>query len=419
DFATSPLPSLLAARDADPVGEGTDWWARTARRYVFVVLGVTTAVAVGWWFHSHDLWRVLEVSTAVLVVTCPCAFGLAAPMAYELVLAGLRRSGIFVRSAAFLDRVARVRKVVFDKTGTVTTGLLGVEDAAPLAALSAEDAAVFLAMTQASAHPKSVAIGRALADAGALARQGVEVAEIVGRGLVALVDGHVYRVGETPWVMGFGTGASPEGRGHAAHPGADVALSRDGRLVATVRTVECLRNEAAEEIDALRRSGRSVYLLSGDSPARVEAMARTLGIASERALGAQRPDDKANWVRAHDAHDTLMIGDGLNDGPAVASAWCSGTPAVDRPFLAAHTDFYWTHPGLRPVTLTLRAGQELAQVLRRILAFAWSYNAIAIALAASGAMKPWMAAVLMPVSSIAVLIGTGAALGQKARLWKS
>ena len=130
------------------------------------------------------------------------------------------------------------------------------------------------------------------------------------------------------------------------------------------------------------------------------AIAEEVGIASERALGGRDPEAKAAFLRARPKAETLMIGDGLNDSLAATEAGCAGTPAIDRPFLAARSDFYFTTPGLGPILDALATAEELARAVRQVLIFAVAYNLGAVAIAFSGVMEPWLAAILMPISSL-------------------
>jgi Cu2+-exporting ATPase len=139
----------------------------------------------------------------------------------------------------------------------------------------------------------------------------------------------------------------------------------------------------------------------------------------EVCIGGHSPEQKAAYVREHDPARTLLVGDGLNDQVAMREAACSGTPAVDRPFMASRCDFYFVSPGLHPVAQVLRASDILAQVVRRILAFSIAYNLVAVSLAMAGFMKPWVAAVLMPLSSLITLAYTVMALSRKGLQWRS
>jgi Cu2+-exporting ATPase len=318
------------------------------------------------------------------------------------VQAGLRRAGLYVRTPTLLDRMKDVRKLVFDKTGTLTTGSLAIADARPLEALAPRDRQALYDLAGRSAHPKSHALAAALAplELG----DDVEVREHAGRGLEATIDGRTYRLG------------SPSFAGQAS---GDLVFSRDGEVLAALETAEELRPDAAREIERLRASGREIYVLSGDAADRVARLTRTLGLDGAHSIGGASPDDKAAFVRAHDAHDLLFFGDGINDGLAAESAFVSGTPAIDRPFMAARTDFYLVSPGFRAIALALRASEALAQTVRGNLVLAVAYNAAAIALAWAGVMQPWLAAVLMPSSSLVILAITGSRLSRRSRLWKS
>jgi Cu2+-exporting ATPase len=409
DFAASSLVGLLG-RDPATKGDGplaTRWWSRLSRYYV---IGVVTLAATGvgyWWWRTGEALVAIEVGTAVLVVTCPCAFGIAAPLAYELVLTQLRRAGIFVRVGDFLDRVRGMTRVVFDKTGTLTTGTLEVVDPAKLEVLTEHEIALLYNMAARSAHPKSVAVRRALEGHQAARFFELEVDEHTGYGIGAEDGGRRYRLGASNWAASV----SPDD--------GDVVFSIDGEVRAALRTDEQLRPGARAEINRLERDGYELAILSGDAPSRVITLGASLGLPEEVCIGGHSPEQKAAYVSKHNPARTLLVGDGLNDQVAMREAACSGTPAVDRPFMASRCDFYFVSPGLRPVAQVLRASDTLAQVVRRILAFAIAYNLVAVSLAMAGFMKPWVAAVLMPLSSLITLAYTVMALSRKGLQWRS
>ena len=401
DFSASPIVDLLRTRrpTAGDAARTTPWWQRFTRVYVVAVMAAAFGGFAGWLFFTGDLVRALEVTTAVLVVTCPCAFGIATPLAYELVHAGLRRAGLFVRSSGFLDRASSVRRVVFDKTGTLTTGNLSVGNAEVLATLTHEERQILFNLVARSTHPKSTALKNAL-DGGAPPRfdSRFRVVEAPGRGLT------------TSW----------KGREHSVCARNDETIyAVDGRVRAAFRFVEASRIDAGDEVRRLAVSGYEVWILSGDAQPRVRALAARLGIPEDRAIGESTPEAKARFLEVHDHADTLMIGDGINDSLAVARAFCSGTPAIDRPFMPARSDFFFTTPGLRPIRLALLASRELSRVTRRNLAFAVAYNAISISLAYAGLMSPLLCAVVMPVSSLSIVAATLASLSERSPLWKS
>lgn len=408
-FASSSLVGLLGQ---DPTSEvdgplATQWWSRLSRYYV---IGVVTLASVGiasWWLFGGDPLRAIEVGTAVLVVTCPCAFGIAAPLAYELVLTQLRRAGVFVRVGDFLDRVRAMTRIVFDKTGTLTTGMLEVRDTRPLDPLSDEHVTVLYNMSVRSAHPKSVAVRRALEGRPASRFVELDVQEQTGLGVSAQRGDVEYRLGGPGW---------------AAKPSqidGDLVFSANATVLAAIRTDEQLRPGAHDEIDKLERDGYELAILSGDAQNRVTELGASLGLPEAACIGSHTPEQKAEYIRAHEPAQTLLVGDGLNDQVAMREAACSGTPAVNRPFMASRCDFYFVSPGLHPVAQVLRASDALAHVVRRILAFAIAYNLVAVSLALAGWMKPWVAAVLMPLSSLITLAYTVMMLSRERGPWRS
>ena len=396
NFAASSLVGLLG-RDPAAKGDGplaTRWWSQLSRYYV---IGVVTLAAAGisyWWWRTGEPLRAIEVGTAVLVVTCPCAFGIAAPLAYELVLTQLRRAGIFVRVGDFLDRVRAMTRVVFDKTGTLTTGMLEVVDPAALETLSDHEITLLYSMAARSAHPKSVAVRRALEGHPAARFSELEVEEQTGYGTSAEERGRLYKLG------------APCSPGDCTVCVGAVVFSVDGKVLVALHTDEQLRPGARAEIERLKSDGYDLAILSGDAPSRVVTLGASLGMPEELCIGGQNPEQKATYVREHDPARTLLVGDGLNDQVAMSEAACSGTPAVNRPFMASRCDFYFVSPGLHPVAQVLRASDMLAHVVRRILSFAIAYNLLAVSLAMAGLMKPWVAAVLMPLSSLITLAYT-------------
>jgi Cu2+-exporting ATPase len=414
DFAGSPLRDLLRQpeRPESDAARSTPWWQTVSRLYVAAVLAVAGAGFVGWWVTTHDVSRALGVTTAVLIVTCPCAFGIATPLAYEMAQAGLRRRGLFVRRGGFLDRACSVRRVVFDKTGTLTTGALALSNPEALQELDRTSLTALYDMVARSGHPKSAAIREAIDAPGLCLTAGAHVVEQPGLGLELRIGDDRFRVGAPSW-------AAPEPAASAAHDGCDVVFSRNGQCLAAFATAERLRPDAAREVRALRADGYQVWLVSGDAQVRVDRAGHASGIAFRRCLGDHSPEDKARFVERHDHHDTLFVGDGVNDALALDLAYVSGTPAVDRPFVPARADFFFVTAGLGPIRLALRTARAVAQVVRADLAIAVAYNVFTVGLALAGRMSPLACAVLMPLSSLTTIAVTALALSPRSRLWKS
>lgn len=407
-FESSDLDVLLRDDDSAKARVRGDFWDKLARIYVALVLVSAVLGIVIWRLMGKGWLDTLEMATAVLVITCPCAFGIATPLAYELAVNGLRKAGLFVRQGTFFDRAVRVRRVVFDKTGTLTTGALVLTNPDTLRSLNKQSRAVLYDLTARSNHPKSTAIARALEALDPEARlSDVKVTEVPGKGMECQVDGKLYRFGDARW-------ATREGK-LAQGP----VLSENGELTAVLATEEVARPDAAREAARLTKEGLELWIASGDSQANVDVMAATLGIPKERARGGLDPEGKRQLIDSLDSRDTLMIGDGINDGLALSRAACSGTPAVDRPFVPARADFYFLTAGLLPIRTALRASKAVKRVVRNALIFATAYNVLAVGLSYAGLMHPWLAAVLMPLSSAMVLTYTTIALSPRRALWRS
>ena len=408
-LAASGIARLLTRAAPSDEALESRWWQRVSGAYVGLVLLAGAAGFVAHGIFGGDAARGLEVATAIMVVTCPCAFGIAVPLAHELASVGLRGRGVFVRGPATLDRASEVRHVVFDKTGTLTTGRLQLADVAPLERLSDAERAALYSLVAANAHPKGAALRRALERLNATALPEIRPSLHAGRGVTARIDGRLHSLGSPG---AFEVSAA------SAESGADLVYAIDGRPRAQLRTTEEPRHDAAAVVKALRAGGRRLSVSSGDAPARVARVAAELGLDQGAVLGGQSPEDKAAFVARNRPEETLMLGDGLNDRLAMERALCSGTPALGRPFVASRADFYFVTPGLDALLSLFAAAKRLRQVVRANLAFALAYNAGAVSLALMGLMRPWLAATLMPLSSITAVAFTAASLSRGGRWWR-
>lgn len=406
DFAQSELVSLIARneepldlRSRGPLHRISGLWVVSVLAAATVTLGVYAALGRPLDGLAH--------ATALLVVTCPCAIGIATPLAYELTVAGLRRAGVLVRKARMLERLPDIELVAFDKTGTLTTGRTRIDDPTPLATADDTTLALLQALVATSDHPKSAAVRDALAALGTDVAPAVldVVEEIPGSGLRAQWQGCEVRLGRPGWA------ASPESDDLDAR--CDLLLTVDGLPRLALTTQEELRPDARSEIDALRREGLRIAILSGDRNERVCRVVEALGLGAHEveALGELSPEDKARWLRQRER--CLFVGDGINDVLAAEAAFVSATPSIERPFLPTRTDFVFTDPGIRPVRITLVASQRVRSSVRVNLVIAFVYNIFGASLAAAGALHPWVAAVLMPASSLFVIGRTIASLRTK------
>lgn len=367
--------------------------------YLATILGVAVLAGVFWWMDTHDPLRTGAVVTAVLVVSCPCAVGLAFPLADELATVALRRQGVFVRETDLWPRLARIRRIVFDKTGTLTLEAPRLLNPGALAALAPIERAALLALVRDSCHPVSQSLlENLLASGEALVPAAGVVSDVPGCGVRLETENVSWTLGKAGWI-----GSGRQGRDEAC-----TEFACNGCLLARFSFADEIRPGARVEIDTLRARGFDVHILSGDHPAKVTAMAQALGLLPGAAVGGVGPADKAAWIRAQDRRDTLMLGDGANDSLAFGAAFARGTPVVHRGMLEDRADFYYLGHGLEGVRSLFVINQARRRTQLYLLFFSIGYNALAIGLAVTGQMNPLLAAILMPVSSLlslAIVIG--------------
>ncbi len=359
------------------------------RGYIVVVLAIAALGFAGWWLWTGALLPALQVLISVLVVSCPCASGVALPLASDLAASRLRRLGIFVRNSELWAKLDRVRSVIFDKTGTLTLETISLRNPEALRHLLAEERAALLSMVYDSLHPVSGCLREQLLADGVQMAQTSPPQEVIGFGLKMQHAGSAWRLGRPEW--------------SGADCASECALTRDGKTLASFRFGEEARADAVEEVRALEAGGKRVFILSGDRWAKVAAMADRLHIPHAQCRAEMSPEEKAEWVARFDAHDTLYLGDGANDSLAFDIAWCSGTPAIDRGLLEQKADFYFLGRGLGGVRVLLQTAALRRRTVRAVVVFAIAYNVVAIAIAIAGKMNPLLAAVLMPASSLVSL----------------
>lgn len=385
-------PSL--AEDAARRGRA---WALLSRAYVVVTLVLAAVAGVAHFLLENDVAqrgpRSLAAVVAVLVVACPCAFGIAVPVAYEGTLATLRRRGIFVRSAGLLDRLPRVKNLVFDKTGTLTNGEIRLVDGGvALRQLPQPLREATWNLAVRSSHPKSRAVAAALAGQGFSLRD-AEVREIAGQGLEGTFAGERVRLGS--WAFATEGALEPSGPGMT-----DLVLAVDGRVVLTLATEEQRAGTTRQALAQLAET-HALHLLSGDHQERVYAFAKAVGLPAERVVAAASPEQKRAYVAALD--NAMMVGDGINDAAAMSVALASATPAGDRPFVASRADCYISGSLTDGLTETFIAARRLQSVVREAVSFGVAYNVLAVCAALFGRVTPLGAAILMPSSSLLIV----------------
>lgn len=381
--------SLLAelSRTRERGGYRHAFLDRIIRGYLIGILGIAVAAGLAWGLATHDMLHTGAVVTAVLVVSCPCAIGLAFPLADEMASVALRRRGVFVREADLWGKLHRVRHLLFDKTGTLTLETPILRNPEALNGLDGEARAALFVLVQDNPHPIGQSLLENLLAAGPTPLPlSAPVQEEIGQGLTA----GGWSLGRAGW------------RDDGPADGATV-LARDRRSVARFRFDDSVRADAPREIAALAQRGLDSHILSGDEPAKVVGLGQALGIPAAKAHGGMSPHEKAAWVSACDRHDTLMLGDGANDSLAFDAAFCRGTPVIHRGMLEQKADFYYLGRGIGGI----RALFEIDAIRHRtqtvILVFSVVYNLLAVGLAAAGMINPLIAAILMPANSLLTL----------------
>lgn len=358
---------------------------QAAKLYAPGVHILSALAFLGWYLYSLDVRTALNIAAAVLIITCPCALGLAVPAVTTAASGRLFKKGLLVKHATALERLAEVDTVVFDKTGTLTKGTPIVEG---WEELEAEAASVALALAAGSAHPLSQAI--VTAGERSTAAAVTDIAEVPGYGVKGQYQGQTVRLGRAAWV-----GADPA-------DGMAVYLQVGDRPALPIRCKDDLREGAFEGLLALRDAGIEVHILSGDSAPAVAAVAGQLQCDHWQA--GVLPEEKAAYIAtlSEQGRKVLMVGDGLNDTAALCAAHVSISPATALDAARVASDVVLLGGSLAPVAEAISLAGQAKRRIRENFRIATLYNVIAVPLAIAGLATPLIAALAMSTSSITV-----------------
>ena len=362
---------------------------RAAALYAPVVHLTAALTVIGWLIAGATVHDALIVGIAVLIITCPCALALAIPAVQVVASGELFRSRVLLNAGDAIERLASADTVVFDKTGTLTLPEARLEDAAAIPADLLERAA---RLALSSRHPLAAVVARH-----AEHREPYEGAqEEPGRGVRAMIDGSEARLGSAAFC-----GAQAPESGDA---GTSTILFTHAGRTAVLRVRQSLRPDAVATVNALAAMGLELHILSGDRPDAVEPVAKALGITSWQ--GGLDPAAKIQRLEAMKAagHRVAMVGDGLNDAPALAAAEVSLSPISAADITQAHADAVFLGESLSPVLDAIAVARRARALMMQNLWIAVVYNSIAVPVAIMGGVTPLIAAAAMSGSSLIVTL---------------
>ena len=383
--ASSDTAIAEIARLMDEAGQSRSHYVRIADRasrlYAPAVHTLAVLAFAGWMIAGVGLHQSLVIAIAVLIITCPCAMGLAVPAAQVVASGALAKRGLLVKDGSALERLAEVDTALFDKTGTLTLG----EPVPQVDRLSSQQKAVALALAQSSHHPLSKGLAKALEAQGVRPALVGSLRETGGEGIRG--DWTGTRVGlERTDIVGNELSTT----------------LRIGENLVAIPFADPMRPDVAETLVALRASGIDSRIISGDRQEPVGALASELGIAGDAEM---RPDTKLallNFLKA-EGRRPLMVGDGINDGPALAAAHASIAPGSASDVSQQAADAVFLGQALMPVALAVAVARRTMRIVRQNFGFAIGYNVLAVPLALAGLATPLIAAIAMSLSSLVVV----------------
>jgi Cu2+-exporting ATPase len=364
---------------------------RAARLYAPVVHLLAAASFIGWMLAGAGLHQSVLITVAVLIITCPCALGLAVPVAQVVAAGSLMRRGILIRDGAGLERLDEARAALFDKTGTLTLGrpkLVGETG------LEADEARVALALARVSRHPLSKALAHLLD--GVDAAEVTDLEEIAGVGVTGQWQGQRATLGR---ISGYRDGAPVEALDQHA---LTTCFQLGDGPVRTLQFQDELRPDAVDAMQAVTGFGLDPTIVSGDVQRRVDRLAGTLGMSG---TGDLTPEQKLGAIAAlhEQGRPVLMVGDGLNDGPALNAAHVSMAPSSASDVGQSAADLIFMGSSLAAVPVAIRAARRTMRVVRENFGLAIVYNLLAVPLAVAGFVTPLVAALAMSISSLIVV----------------
>ncbi len=389
---------------------------QVTRYFVPAVVSVAVLTFVGWWLVG-DFPQALLSSIAVLIISCPCALGIATPAALMVGVGKGAEAGILIRGAEVLERARKLNVVVFDKTGTLTRGEPNVTDVIPLAGANETEVLRWGAAVEVgSEHPLGEAIVRAASHRGIElpAVSGFEA--IAGHGIRGTVDGHRVLLGNRRLFKreGIPIDAAEAAMTRLEREGKTAMLGgADGKAIGIIAVADTLKPEAKEAVAALRGEGIEVVLLTGDNERTAQAIGRELGI--DRVIAEVLPSDKVKTIKELQSAGKMvaMVGDGVNDAPALATADIGIAIGSGSDVAKETGGIILIRNDVRDVVKAIRLSRATMTKIKQNLFWAFIYNSVGIPVAALGFLNPIIAAAAMALSSLSVIVNSALLKRQK------
>jgi Cu2+-exporting ATPase len=371
-----------------------------------IVVIILAVITVGIWTTLDSLGIAIEHATALLIVTCPCALGLATPMAMSVALGRSARAGMLVKSAVVLEQLAKPGSMLLDKTGTLTNGTSTVVDSYGDENLLKAAASI----EHASTHPIARAIAGAFGDDLPAAS---DIKQTTAQGIEGVVNNERITIGSVNYVTRLVDIQVPDELQPKLVRLLDRALSpilvynHSTQQTALIGVGDQLRNDTKPAINQLQSRGWDLAVCSGDHPRIVESIAHEVGIENHE--GAVTPETKALRIqeqkdaRTNKRLPVVMVGDGVNDAAALASADVGIAVHGGAEASLEAADVYLVHPGVTPIVNLVDLSRSTMSTIRMCLIFSLTYNAITASLAIAGFITAFLAAILMPISSLTVV----------------
>ena len=358
----------------------------------------------------------LTAAVAVLIIACPCAMGLATPTAIMVGTGKGAEAGILVRDGAALEQAQRITAVVLDKTGTITRGEPSVTALRPAdGTTEAELLRLAAAAERGSEHPLAEAVVRLATERGVELPPASEFAAIPGGGVRTMVEAHRVLVGSERLLAeeGVEIGLLGEVAAQAAEDGhTPVFVAVDGRAIGLIAVADTVKPESAEAVRRLQAAGLAVWMITGDRGAVANAIGAQVGIGPDRILAEVRPEEKAARVAELQAAGAVvaMVGDGINDGPALAQADLGVAIGTGADVAVEASAITLVGDDLRSVPAAIRLSRATMRIIRQNLGWAFGYNLVLIPVAAGALfpltgwlLSPALAAAAMALSSVSVV----------------